>query len=105
WCVLAMFLRELRLLGLESREKGFECAWFLQRTQASRVGGRDVHRDVARVNVHCLQTGPVVIDRARIRRVEVPPDVESQNVAVLRPEARALHVGDEALDAFVIEPK
>src|SRR5215831_5997781 len=55
------------------------------------------------MRIHGTEAGEIVLGRALVERVEVLADVESQNAAARGTESRPLHVGEEALDAVVVE--
>jgi hypothetical protein len=76
----------------------------LQRAQVLGVGARDVDRHVVGVRVHAVQAGQVVVGRALDRRGGVLADVQpQQHRPCAGAKARALHVGDEGIQAFVVE--
>ena len=74
----------------------------LQRAQVLRVGAGDVDGDVVGVWVDAGQADQVVIDRVLDRRDGVLADVQAQDAAVAA-KARLLDVGQEAVEAFVVE--
>src|SRR6516225_9626096 len=49
------------------------------------------------------QAGQVILASALVGGVEVLPDVEAKNAAARGPELRSAHVGEESIDAVVVE--
>ena len=97
--------QRLALVG-DRAEQGVERLVALQRAQVGGVGARDVDRHVVGVRIDAVQADQVVVDRALDRRGRVLADVEAQQhrrLGRVAPEARALHVGDEGVEPFVVE--
>src|SRR6059036_193060 len=55
------------------------------------------------MRVYGAQASKIVIDRTLVGRVEILPDIETQDAAALRSVARSRHVGEEALHTLVVE--
>jgi len=98
----------LRLLGqrIAARAQGAEqLVEFIGRLQLAQVlgvGRTDVDRDVAGVGVDAVEAVQVIVDRAFDRSVGVLADVQAEDAA-LGVKARALHIGNEGIDAAVVE--
>ena len=67
--------------------------------QSLGVRRRDVDRHVRSARIDGAQAGEVVVDGARVRRVEILADVEAEDAL----PRRARDVGEEPLDAVVVE--
>ncbi len=79
--VLAVLSAQRRLLGLERGQQRGERVVGLQLAQSLGVRRRDVDGHVGRARVDRAQAGDVVVDGARVRRVEILADVEAEDAA------------------------
>ena len=87
---------------LKLGQQGVEGLVALQRAQVLGVGRGNVDRDVVSVRVHAFQADQVVVDGVFNGGDGVLADVQAQDAAVLA-EARALDVGQEGVQAVVVE--
>ena len=65
-------------------------------------GLENIDRDVAGQRIDFFETGEVVVGGALDRRVEVLADVDAEDAALFQ-EIRRLDVGDQPVDARVVE--
>nr|GFD60234.1 hypothetical protein [Tanacetum cinerariifolium] len=74
-----------------------------QLSQVLGVGRGNVDRDVAGIWIHLAQAFQVVVGGAFDRGVGVLADVQAEYALPFLIEARRPHVGDEGVDAAVVE--
>ena len=103
---LAVALRQRLALVRHRAEQRVQRLVALQRAQVRGVGAGDVDRHVVGMRIHAVQADQVVVHGPLDRRCGVLADVEAQQhrrLAGVAPEARALHVGQEGVQPFVVE--
>jgi hypothetical protein len=96
---------ELGAARVQRAEQRVERLVVLQRAQIARVGARDVDRDVIGMRVDRVEPGEIVGRRALDRRRRVLADVEADDAARGAKTPRLFDVGDEGVDAVVVEPE
>mmetsp|Transcript_21394 Transcript_21394/g.82924 ORF Transcript_21394/g.82924 Transcript_21394/m.82924 type:complete len:265 (+) Transcript_21394:6278-7072(+) len=94
---------QLQLALLKPRQQGVQRLVALQRPQVLGVGAGDVDGDVVGVGEHALKPDQVVVHRVLDRRGGVLADVQAEDAAGRAEAVGALHVGDEAVQALVVE--
>ena len=99
----ALLRGQLAPARLQGREQGVERLVALQAAQVLGVGAADVDGDVVGVREHAFESDQVVVHRVLDRRRGVLADVQAEHAAGGAKAACALHVGDEGVEALVVE--